>query len=94
MTLPAAHAAAGLQTMAVAPHDKRISAGELTQAAMARITALEPRPHSTRWRFRPNFDRRLTELSIETAQPTGQISSFVGLPFGRRDLLPKLHPGA
>lgn len=43
MTLPAAPAAAGLQTVALALRTKRISAVELTQAALARIAALEPR---------------------------------------------------
>ena len=43
MTLPAAPAATGLQAAALALHDRRISAVELTQAALARIAALEPR---------------------------------------------------
>ncbi len=43
MTLPDAPAAPGLQAVALALLDKRTSAVELTQAALARITALEPR---------------------------------------------------
>ena len=43
MTLPAAPAAAGLQAVALALREKRTSAVELTQAALARIAALEPR---------------------------------------------------
>ena len=43
MTLPAAPAAPGLQAVAQALLDKRVSAVELTQAALARIAALEPR---------------------------------------------------
>ena len=43
MTLPDAPAAPGLQAVAQALLDRRTSAVELTQAALARITALEPR---------------------------------------------------
>ncbi len=43
MTLPTAPAAAGLQALALALLDRRTTAVELTQAALARITALEPR---------------------------------------------------
>ena len=43
MTLPDAPAAGGLLAVALALREKRISALELTRAALARITALEPR---------------------------------------------------
>ena len=46
MTLPAAPAATGLQAAALALRDGRTSAVELTQAALARIAALEPRLHA------------------------------------------------
>ena len=43
MTLPAAPAAPGLQAVSLGLREGRISAVELTQAALARISALEPR---------------------------------------------------
>lgn len=43
MTLPAAPASAGLQAMSLALRERRTSAVDLAQAALARIAALEPR---------------------------------------------------
>lgn len=43
MTLPDAPAAGGLQAAALALHERRTTAVDLAQAALARITALEPR---------------------------------------------------